>query len=140
MLYGSAGARDTAERGIYQGFQVLNATNAPITATVLGQPTTFEPGAAFVTGSNIPRNDNNEAAQVGLRLKGAGLGITHQLNMGYSHSRYVNRNAFEFRPSDPTRFVLPSNNLYNPVQVARTAYKGFLTGPLADPNHPTPTP
>src|SRR3546814_18796947 len=55
MLYGSAGARDTAERGIYQGFQVLNATNAPITATVLGQPTTFEPGAAFVTGSKIGR-------------------------------------------------------------------------------------
>src|SRR3546814_16755295 len=95
MLYGSAGARDTAERGIYQGFQVLNATNAPITATVLGQPTTFEPGAAFVTGSNIPRNDNNEAAQVGLRLKGEGLGITHQLNMGYTHSRYAKRNAFE---------------------------------------------
>src|SRR3546814_8861771 len=87
MLYGSAGARDTAERGIYQGFQVLNATNAPITATVLGPPTTFEPGAAFVPGSNIPRHDNNEAAPVGLRLKGAGLGITHQPNMGYSHNR-----------------------------------------------------
>src|SRR3546814_11433538 len=28
--------------------------------------------------------------------------------------------AFEFSPSDPTRFVLPRNNLYNPVQVARS--------------------
>src|SRR3546814_8649130 len=97
---------------------------------VLFRSTTFEPGAAFVTGSNIPRNYNNEAAQVGLRLKGEGLGITHQLNMGYSHSRYVNRNAFEFSPSDPTRFVLPRNNLYNPVQVARPAFNGFISGNL----------
>src|SRR3546814_2083899 len=47
MLYASAGARDTAERGIYQGFQLLDSTT----------------GDAFVTGSNIPHNDNNEAAQ-----------------------------------------------------------------------------
>src|SRR3546814_15004456 len=55
--------------------------------------------------------------------------------MGYSHSRYVNRNAFEFSPSDPTRFVLPRNNLYNPVQVARPAFNGFISGNLADPIH-----
>lgn len=116
MFYASAGARDTAERGIYQGFQVTNSTT----------------GAAFVTGSNIPRNDNNEAAQAGLRLKGEGWGITHQLNMGYSHSRYVNRNAFEFSTSVPA--TSPQNNLYNPVQVARPAFNGFISGNLADPN------
>ncbi|MCW4460710.1 TonB-dependent receptor [Sphingomonas sp. BT-65] len=116
IFYASAGARDTAERGVYQGFQVTNSAT----------------GAAFVTGSNIPRNDNNEAAQAGLRFKGEGWGITHQLNMGYSHSRYVNRNAFEFSTSVPA--TSPQNNLYNPVQVARPAFNGFISGNLADPN------
>lgn len=116
MLYASGGARDTAERGVYQGFQVTNSAT----------------GAAFVTGSNIPRNDNNEAVQTGLRLKGEGAGITHQLNMGYSHSRYVNRNAFEFSTSVPA--TSPQNNLYAPVTVARPAFNGFVSGNLADPN------
>ena len=131
MFYASAGARDTAERGIYQGFQVLNSTDGQFTATVNG-PATLASGEAFVTGSNIPRNDNNEAAQAGLRLKGEGMGITHQLNMGYSHSRYVNRNAFEFSTSQAD--TSPRNNLYNPVQIARPAFNGFVSGNLADPN------
>src|SRR3546814_20081427 len=54
--------------------------------------------------------------------------------MGYSPSRYANRNAFESSPSDPPLFVLPRNNLYNPVQVARPAFNGFISGNLADPN------
>ena len=116
LFYASVGARDTAERGIYQGFQVTNSTT----------------GAAFVTGSNIPRNDNNEAAQAGLRLEAEGAGITHQLNMGVSHSRYVNRNAFEFSTSVPA--TSPQNNLYDPVQVARPAFTGFRSGNLDDPN------
>lgn len=116
MFYASAGARDTAERGIYQGFQVTNSTT----------------GAAFVTGSNIPRNDNNEAAQAGLRFKGEGWGITHQLNMGYSHSRYVNRNAYEFGPFSAGATNL--NNLYNPVAVPLPAFTALRAGNLADPN------
>lgn len=119
MFYGSIGARDTAERGIYQGLQVLNSAT----------------GAAFVTGSNIPRNDNNEAGQVGLRLKGEGWGITHQLNMGYSHSRYVNRNAYEFgRFDDDAVGGTNLNNLYNPRQVARPTFNALVAGNLADPN------
>lgn len=116
MFYASAGARDTAERGIYQGFQLTNATT----------------GAAFVTGSNIPRNDNNEAAQAGLRLKGEGWGITHQLNMGYSHSRYVNRNAYEFGPF--TAGATNLNNLYNPVVVPLPTFNALVAGDLDDPN------
>lgn len=116
MFYASAGARDTAERGIYQGFQVTNSTT----------------GAAFVTGSNIPRNDNNEAAQAGLRFKGEGWGITHQLNMGYSHSRYVNRNAYEFGPFGAGTTNL--NNLYNPVAVPLPVFTALRAGNLADPN------
>jgi len=131
MFYASAGARDTAERGVYQGFQVLNTTGGTFTATANG-PATLASGAAFVTGSNIPRNDNNEAAQAGLRFKGEGWGITHQLNMGYSHSRYVNRNAFEFSSSAPG--TAPRNNLYNPIQVTRPPLTSLVSGNLADPN------
>ncbi|HWV59907.1 MAG TPA: TonB-dependent siderophore receptor [Sphingopyxis sp.] len=118
MLYASAGARDTAERGIYQGFQLLDSTT----------------GDAFVTGSNIPRNDNNEAAQAGLRFSGESLGITHQLNMGYSHSRYINRNAFEFgRFDDDALGGTNLNNLYAPRTVALPTFDAFVAGDLADP-------
>src|SRR3546814_11598425 len=108
MLYASAGARDTAELGIYQGFQLLDTTT----------------GDAFVTGSNIPRNDNNEAAQAGLRFSGESLGITHQLNLGYSHSRYVNRNAFEFGRFDDD--ALGGTNLTQ-LYAPRTAEIGSAT-------------
>jgi len=116
MFYASAGARDSAERGVYQGFQVTNAST----------------GAAFVTGSNIPRNDNNEAGQVGIRGKFSTGGITHEFNVGGSHSRYVNRNAFEFGPFGATPTSL--NNLYNPVQVVKPTFNAFVSGNLADPN------
>lgn len=116
MFYASVGGRDTAERGVYQGFQVTNAST----------------GAAFVTGSNIPRNDNNEAGQAGLRGKFATGPITHEFNIGGSHSRYVNRNAFEFGPFGATPTSL--NNLYDPVQVAKPTFNAFVSGNLADPN------
>jgi iron complex outermembrane receptor protein len=119
MFYTAVGARDTAERGIYQGFTILDA----------------QTGAAFATGSNIPRNDNNEAAQAGLRLKGEGGGISHELNMGVSHSRYVNRNAFEFGRFDADT-VNGTNltNLYDPRQIALPVFNAFVSGNLADPN------
>ncbi|WP_239019617.1 TonB-dependent receptor [Sphingomonas suaedae] len=118
MFYASAGARDTAERGIYQGFQLLDSTT----------------GDAFVTGSNIPRNDNNEAAQAGLRFKGEGWGITHQLNLGYSHSRYVNRNSFEFgRFDDDAANGTNLNNLYDPREIALPVFNAFRAGDLDNP-------
>jgi iron complex outermembrane receptor protein len=116
MFYAAAGARDAAERGVYQGFQVTNAST----------------GAAFTTGSNIPRNDNNESGQAGIRGKFATGPITHEINFGGSHSRYVNRNAFEFGPFGATPTSL--NNLYDPVQVAKPTFNAFVSGNLADPN------
>src|SRR3546814_18856159 len=68
MLYGSAGARDTAERGLNQGVQVLNATNPPPTDTVLCQPTTIAPCAAFVKGSNQPPTQQNATTHCGPNL------------------------------------------------------------------------
>lgn len=116
MFYAAAGARDAAERGVYQGFRVTDAAT----------------GAAFTTGSNIPRNDNNESGQVGIRGKFATGPVTHEINLGGSHSRYVNRNAFEFGPFGATPTSL--NNLYDPVQVVKPTFNAFVSGNLADPN------
>lgn len=114
MFYAAAGARDAAERGKYQSFTLLNAAT----------------GAGRVTGSKIPRNDNNEAAQAGIRGEFATGPITHEINFGTSHSRYINRNAFAFGS-----FTGSPNNLYAPVDVPEPVYgAGFLGGNLADPN------
>lgn len=116
MFYAAAGARDAAERGVYQGLQVTNA----------------QTGAAFVTGSNIPRNDNNESGQAGIRGKFATGPITHEINLGASHSRYVNRNAYEFGPFGPT--ATNANNIYDPVQVEKPTFNALVAGDLQDPN------
>src|SRR3546814_3787042 len=71
LFYASAGARDAAERGVYQSLRVTDAAT----------------GDAFVTGSNIPRNDNNESGQAGIRGKFA-TGTTKQdinLEIGRAH-------------------------------------------------------
>jgi iron complex outermembrane receptor protein len=115
MFYASAGARDAAERGIYQGFTVDN-------------PAT---GAAYVTGSNIPRNDNNESGQTGIRGNFSTGPITHEINIGAAHSRYVNRNAYEFGPF--SRTANNGSNLYNPVDIAIPTFNFFAAGNLDDP-------
>ena len=114
-IYAAIGARDAAERGRYQSITVDN-------------PAT---GDAFATGSNIPRNDNNEAGQIGIRGKFATGPITHEINIGGSHSRYVNRNAYEFGVF--SRDATNGTNLYDPVQIAQPAFNFFGAGNLADP-------
>ncbi|GAB7552371.1 TonB-dependent siderophore receptor [Novosphingobium sp. 11B] len=116
MFYAAAGARDTAERGVYQGFQLTNA----------------QTGDGFVTGSSIPRNDNNEAGQAGIRGKFATGPITHEINVGASQSRYINRNAYEFGPF--SRNTVNGNNLYDPVDVAKPTFTALRAGNLEDPN------
>lgn len=112
MVYAAFGARDSAERGNYQSFNITN----PVT------------GDAYVTGSQIPRNDNNEAGQVGVRAKFATGSITHQINVGASHLRQVNRNAFGFGS-----FAGSPNNLYDPVQVPEPDYSFFPGGDRDNP-------
>ncbi|AJA08087.1 TonB-dependent siderophore receptor [Sphingopyxis fribergensis] len=116
MFYASGGARDAAERGTYQSIRLINATT----------------GAAFVTGSNIPRNDNNESTQTGIRGKFATGPITHEINIGASHSRYINRNAFEFSASVPN--AANANNIYDPRQVVLPPLTSLVSGNLQDPN------
>jgi iron complex outermembrane receptor protein len=113
MLYASFGARDGAEEGIYDGITLNNLTT----------------GAATGSALYVPRTDNNEAATAGIRIKLAGFGTTHEFNLGGSHIRQINRNAYDFRDGFAT-------NLYNTPDVAltpSTVASWNPAGNLADP-------
>ena len=110
MLYAAFGARDGAERGIYDGITVTDVAT----------------GAATGGPSVIPRTDNNEAAQAGIRVRLAGAGITHEFNIGGSHIWQVNRNAYDFRTGYAT-------NLYATPAVALPQTSTFIGGDLTDP-------
>jgi len=112
MAYAAFGARDGSEDGFYSTLSLLNATT----------------GAASVSGSRIPRTDNNEALQVGLRAKATDGWMTHEVNVGGSMNWLVNRNAFEF-------YAISSgtNNIYNPVTVPQPATVTSRGGNMADP-------
>lgn len=112
MVYAAFGARDGSEDGFYSTLTLLDATT----------------GAASVSGSLIPRTDNNEAAQAGLRVKLAAMGITHEINFGGSMNWLVNRNAYEFY-AESTR----TNNIYAPVVVPRPSSITFAGGNMDDP-------
>ncbi|WP_431469724.1 TonB-dependent receptor [Sphingosinithalassobacter sp. LHW66-3] len=112
MLYAAFGARDGSESGVYSSLTLLDA----------------DTGAASVSGSFIPRTDNNEAATAGLRAKLAHGGISHEVNFGGSMNWLVNRNAYEFYAVSP---VL--NNIYDPIIVPRSTTVTFAGGDLDDP-------
>lgn len=112
MIYAAIGARDGSEDGFYSTLTLTNLAT----------------GAATVSGSLIPRTDNNEAAQVGLRTKLAAGGMSHEINFGGSVNWLVNRNAFEFYAVSP---VL--NNIYAPITVPMPSTVTFVGGNLADP-------
>ncbi|MFT4026103.1 MAG: TonB-dependent receptor [Novosphingobium sp.] len=116
MLYASFGARDGAEEGIYGGIRVDNSAT----------------GAGFGTGFYVPRTDNNEALQGGLRVK-LGEKVTHEINFGGSITWQVNRNAFDFLyDAGFGPFAGFPTNLYNAVAVPIPA-SSFVGGRLADP-------
>ncbi len=113
MVYAAFGARDGSEDGYYGTFTLLNATIGDIS----------------VSGSLIPRTDNNEAAQAGLRVNLAAGGISHEINFGGSMIWQVNRNAFEFyRPSAVNSNIYASVTVPQPDQL-----NGLPGGNLADP-------
>jgi iron complex outermembrane receptor protein len=113
LLYAKAGARDGREDGIYSGITVLNAAT----------------GAANGNALIVPRTDNNEAIEAGLRVK-LGSVITHEINFGGNLTWQVNRNAFDFRYGPG--FAGFATNLYAPVQVALPS-STLVGGNLADP-------
>jgi len=112
MVYAAFGARDGSEDGYYSSLSLLNATT----------------GAASVSGSRIPRTDNNEALQAGIRVKLSAGGITHEFNVGGTMNWLVNRNAFEF-------YAISSgtNNIYDPLTVPQPATVTSRGGNMADP-------
>jgi iron complex outermembrane receptor protein len=112
MAYAAFGARDGSEDGYYSTLSLLNAGT----------------GAASVSGSRIPRTDNNEAARVGVRVKLAAGGVTNEFNFGGSMNWLTNRNAFEFY--DISTGI---NNIYAPVTVPQPGRITFRGGNLADP-------
>jgi iron complex outermembrane receptor protein len=112
MVYAAFGARDGSEDGYYGTYSLLNAAI----------------GAMSVTGSLIPRTDNNEAAQAGLRVKLAAGGITHEFNFGGAMNWQVNRNAYEFYSASSV-----TSNLYAPITVPEPSQLTFSGGNMADP-------
>jgi iron complex outermembrane receptor protein len=112
--YGSFGARDGSEKGIYDGITVTNALTGDATGNAL----------------YVPRTDNNEAAQVGLRAKFKTGGISHELNVGGSAVWQVNRNAYDFRYGPG--FAGYATNLYNTPSVALPS-SSLVGGNLNDP-------
>lgn len=112
MLYASFGARDGSEDGIYGGITVTDALTGDGTGSALF----------------VPRTDNNEAAQAGIRIKLAGGGISHEVNIGASGIHQVNRNAYDFLGG----FTGFATNLYNTVDVPLPG-TGFVGGDLDNP-------
>ena len=79
LFYASVGARDGSEDGIYNSVYVTNATT----------------GDGYGTGLYVPRTDNNESAEAGIRVK-LGEAVTHEINFGASVNWQTNRNAYDF--------------------------------------------
>jgi iron complex outermembrane receptor protein len=126
MVYAAAGARDAAESGDYSTVTVNNL--GPINAA-LTQGTVVGGGTA--SRLFVPREDNNESGQIGIRAKFKTGGISHQINAGGSVNYTDNRNSFTFGTFDAslrtgcgiaaattTSFC---TNLYNAPQVPKPA-------------------
>jgi iron complex outermembrane receptor protein len=110
MVYAKVGARDGREDQTTASITVLD----PVT------------GAATGSGSYVPREDNNESATTGIRIKLAGGGVSHEINTGVAVSWQVNRNAYDFASTSY------ATNLYDPVIAPAPAPGGFIGGDLDD--------
>lgn len=113
LLYARGGLRDGREDGIYSSITVLDAVT----------------GAANGNALIVPRTDNNEAVEAGVRVR-LGSAITHEFNFGGNASWQVNRNAFDFRYGPG--FAGFDTNLFAPVQVALPS-STLVGGDLDDP-------
>ena len=111
LLYGALGARDGREDGFYSSLTLLDA----------------QTGDASASGSFIPRTDNNEAANLGLRTRFATGPVSHEFNLGASANWLTSRSAYEFYSE-----AFPTN-LYNPVVTPRPSTVSFSGGDLSDP-------
>lgn len=99
MLYARAGARDGREDGIYGGITALDAVT----------------GAANGNAIFVPRTDNNESIEAGLRARTALGSTTHEMNVGGNINWQVNRNAYDFLYGP--NFAGFATNLYDTPQL-----------------------
>ncbi|NBW76400.1 MAG: TonB-dependent receptor [Sphingomonadaceae bacterium] len=113
MFYATGGARDGSEQGIYGGITVTNAAT----------------GGANGNALYVPRTDNNEAVEAGLRVK-LGSAVTQEINFGGSAIWQVNRNAFDFLYGPG--FAGFATNLYN-TPTAAIPSSAFVGGNLSNP-------
>lgn len=113
LLYAKAGVRDGREDGIYGGITILDVAT----------------GAANGNALIVPRTDNNEAVELGMRVK-LGSAVTHEINFGGNMLWQVNRNAFDFRYGPG--FAGFDTNLYDTEQVELPA-STLVGGDLDDP-------
>lgn len=123
MAYTAAGVRDGLEDGDYSTFTVTNS----------------ETGDGRGSRLFVPRNDNNESGQAGVRGKFRTGGISHEANAGGSVNFQENRNAFafgSFPASGRSACGAPATqfctNLYDTPIVALPP-NGFTSGSLTDP-------
>ena len=77
----------------------------------------------------VPRTDNNEAIEAGLRAR-VGSAVTHEFNFGGNINWQTNRNAFDFRYGPG--FAGFATNLYDTPQVALPS-STLVGGDLDDP-------
>lgn len=122
MLYAAAGFRDGAEKGDYSTLTVTNATT----------------GAATASRLYVPREDNNESGQAGIRGKFSVAGISNEFNAGASVNYTENRNSFAFgafptsvRAACGASATSFCTNLYNAMVVDRppnSTTAGFVSG------------
>lgn len=120
-IYAAAGFRDGSEKGDYS------------TLTITGANGAAQGGRIFV-----PREDNNESGQAGVRATFRTGAISHAVNAGASLNLTENRNSFAFgdfpaavRASCNAFDISFCTNLYAPVQVAKPANSpipGFAAG------------
>ncbi|MDB5675789.1 MAG: hypothetical protein JWM65_2771, partial [Sphingomonas bacterium] len=130
MVYAAAGARDAAESGDYSTLTITNYNGVV--------------GVGTQSRLFVPREDNNESGQIGLRAKFKTGPISHQFNAGGSVNYTDNRNAFSFGRFDaplgtgcalaPLATTSFCTNLYNaptnipqPANVTLPASGGSLT-------------
>lgn len=127
MAYMAAGMRDGAESGNYSTVTITNIAAAaiPATPTTPAVPAVIVAGAGTASRLFVPRSDNNESGQLGVRGKFATGPVSHEFSLGGSVNFTENRNSFTFG-AFPTSVRTPCGapstgfctNLYNAPIVA----------------------
>ncbi len=119
-VYLAAGLRDGREDGDYATPTVTNSAT----------------GAATQARLFVPREDNNESGQIGVRGKFTVAGTSHAIGVGGTLNLAENRNAFAsggYRTATGGISTTTITNIYAPVAVARPVDLPGTGGDLANP-------